>query len=391
MGHLQDKAFIRHILSPYTPLQIRQYLRRISWPSELPSPSDDDHVPLDFAANVENLSRLMYLHCTTFPAENTDIHYTAEHRMPVRPDELFERMVVKHGGSYCFGQNGLFLGMLRGLGYRAYPVFGRVLVPSSSPYPSDPRSPIPDFIYTNQSHMLILVQPYPQSNPHLGNATFVVDISFAGLLGPIRPILLADGTGEEEKGGWVWGTFPPVRHRVVKGAHYASSLETSPGSGIPPLREWHMQVNKNVLSSSKQEGIEDSGWTTLYTFSEAEIFQRDIDTANFIAYTYDSMPFRDSVLCCKRLPLTQEYLERAGYSEENEVIRVVEAREDLQWARSWSLEGRQAVHRVGGKIVDRLQLGSELERVRFLRDVVGIGHLDEEDAVRWVEGRVAAF
>lgn len=38
--------------------------------------------------------------------------------MPVKPHELFERMVLKGKGSYCFGQNGLFLGMLRGLGYR---------------------------------------------------------------------------------------------------------------------------------------------------------------------------------------------------------------------------------------------------------------------------------
>ena len=88
--------------------------------------------------------------------------------------------------------------------------------------------------------MLILVQPYPQSDCRLGNATFAVDVGFAGLLGPMRPILLADGSGPHEqrvpssskadddsvKGGWVWGTFPPVRHRIVKGAHYSTSLGT---------------------------------------------------------------------------------------------------------------------------------------------------------------------
>lgn len=89
--------------------------------------------------------------------------------------------------------------------------------------------------------MLILVQPYPPSCPNLGNITFAADVGFGGLLGPIRPLLLADGTGVDEqrvplvgstggdnqiKGGWVWGTFPPVRHRLVKGAHYASSLGT---------------------------------------------------------------------------------------------------------------------------------------------------------------------
>lgn len=39
--------------------------------------------------------------------------------MDVSPAGVYERMVVQRkGGSYCFGQNGLLLGMLRGLGYR---------------------------------------------------------------------------------------------------------------------------------------------------------------------------------------------------------------------------------------------------------------------------------
>lgn len=133
--------------------------------------------------------------------------------------------------------------------YRAYPVFGRVLVPSSPKYPPDSRSSVDDLVYTNQSHMLLLVQPYPKSDPLLGNVTFVVDVGFAGLLGPLRPILLDDGEGAGEqqippsagtnaaeiRRGWVWGTFPPVRHRVVKGAHYASSL----GALYPPHFSLH--------------------------------------------------------------------------------------------------------------------------------------------------------
>lgn len=47
-----------------------------------------------------------------------DVQSWREHRMCVRPDEVFERMVRGGKGSYCFGQNGLFLGILRALGYR---------------------------------------------------------------------------------------------------------------------------------------------------------------------------------------------------------------------------------------------------------------------------------
>lgn len=122
---------------------------------------------------------------------------------------------------------------------RAYGVSGRVLSPASAPYPPDPASPLEGNIYTSLVHMTLLVQPY--SDPALANITYVADMGFGGL-GPMRPILFADGgDGDEQelpamdideagssgprcKGGWVWGTFPPVRHRVVRGAHYSSSL-----------------------------------------------------------------------------------------------------------------------------------------------------------------------
>lgn len=72
-GLLLDGAFIRHVPSPYTPSQVRQYLRRISWPEWSHERADDDST-IDFEANLENLTRLMVHHCTTFPAENTDLH-----------------------------------------------------------------------------------------------------------------------------------------------------------------------------------------------------------------------------------------------------------------------------------------------------------------------------
>jgi len=38
--------------------------------------------------------------------------------MDVTPQGLYDWMVIRGGGSYCFGLNGLFHGMLRALGYR---------------------------------------------------------------------------------------------------------------------------------------------------------------------------------------------------------------------------------------------------------------------------------
>lgn len=38
--------------------------------------------------------------------------------MPVAPAEFFQRMLIDRKGSYCFGENGLLLVVLRGLSYR---------------------------------------------------------------------------------------------------------------------------------------------------------------------------------------------------------------------------------------------------------------------------------
>jgi len=60
----------------------------------------------------------MRLHVLSIPLENTEMHYTPEHILNVTPEGLFHRLIVEGKGSYCFGNNGLMLEMLRGLGFR---------------------------------------------------------------------------------------------------------------------------------------------------------------------------------------------------------------------------------------------------------------------------------
>lgn len=72
-GLLSDGAFIRHVPSPYTPSQVRQYLRYISWPG-IAVEVEDDNSPIEFDPSLENLTELMVHHCVTFPMENTDLH-----------------------------------------------------------------------------------------------------------------------------------------------------------------------------------------------------------------------------------------------------------------------------------------------------------------------------
>ncbi len=93
--------------------QCETYLKRL----DLPWPGKADRAFLD---------TLMERHLTVVPFENLD---TALFHLPVRLDteSLYEKIICQRRGGYCFELNALFLGLLRGLGYEAWPVGCRVL------------------------------------------------------------------------------------------------------------------------------------------------------------------------------------------------------------------------------------------------------------------------
>lgn len=76
--------------------------------------------------NAENLNRLIVSHLQTVPFENIDV---ADFGMVPELDEqsLYDKIVKRRRGGYCFELNLLFLSLLRGLGYELYPVAVRVV------------------------------------------------------------------------------------------------------------------------------------------------------------------------------------------------------------------------------------------------------------------------
>lgn len=72
------------------------------------------------------LDCLIRRHLETVPFENVNL--ALGHKM-VRTElsHVYEKVVEKGQGGYCFELNALFLGLLRGLGYDAYPAACRVL------------------------------------------------------------------------------------------------------------------------------------------------------------------------------------------------------------------------------------------------------------------------
>ena len=74
---------------------------------------------------LETLNALIYAHQCTVPFETLDC---CDYHLPVSlsVEHLYEKIVEKRRGGYCFELNGIFLTLLRALGYNAWSCMCRV-------------------------------------------------------------------------------------------------------------------------------------------------------------------------------------------------------------------------------------------------------------------------
>ncbi|KAJ7635152.1 hypothetical protein FB45DRAFT_1002544 [Roridomyces roridus] len=273
-GLLRDGLWIKRTQSVYSPAQVGRWLSKIQYPGSVSG----------FEPNLDNLTHLLQLSAATFPFENTPMHYTPGHSMDISAEGLYERMVGSGGGegSYCFGLNGLFLQMIRALGFRAYATAGRINRETS--WHLDPA-------FLSVGHMIIFVQPTEGSNE-----TFVLDVGY----GPVRPILL-------EEGAKIMGATPSETYTLLRTARAESSLKPSPDSesGIPAKVEWRL-----ICCHSHKDASQPPISRVMYSFIEDEFFQADFDSFNYSVLGRRQGTFWENVICTKYFWLTEE--EMAG-------------------------------------------------------------------------------
>lgn len=76
--------------------------------------------------DLETLNRLILGHLRQVPFENLDVFDAgAEIRLDI--PSLFDKIVTRRRGGYCFELNGLFYALLREIGYNVYPIAVRVV------------------------------------------------------------------------------------------------------------------------------------------------------------------------------------------------------------------------------------------------------------------------
>lgn len=76
----------------------------------------------------EYLDELVLAHQCSVVFENLDI-YDLHKPISILPHDIFDKVVVKKRGGYCFELNGIFVLLLQALGYDAYPCPCRALRP----------------------------------------------------------------------------------------------------------------------------------------------------------------------------------------------------------------------------------------------------------------------
>ena len=93
-------------------LSVEKYLQRINYTG-------------DTKPTKENLQKLQRAHLMSVPYENLDIYFKQAKSLAI--EEIYDKIVLRHRGGYCFEINGLFGWLLRQLGYEVKEYFGRWL------------------------------------------------------------------------------------------------------------------------------------------------------------------------------------------------------------------------------------------------------------------------
>ena len=180
------------------------------------------------APSAALLSQVVRRHVATFAF--TSVGPQLGDDLPLEPEALHDRIVVRRRGGYCFEQNGLLFEVLQDLGFEPRLVLARVLL-SGNPHPG-------------LTHRISVVA--------LDGVDHVVDVGF-GAPGPHLPVPM-DGT----EVGSAWRRF-----RVV---------EARPG-------HWHMQDQA------------DGEWRSLYRFELVEYGPSDCEVGHFYSHRHPEAAF----------------------------------------------------------------------------------------------------
>lgn len=191
-------------------------------------------------ADLPTLAAVQRAHRLAIAFENLDI--PLGRGIDLAPDAVFDKLVTRRRGGYCFEQNALFLRVLRAIGFEARPLLGRVWLMTDETPP--------------RTHTLNLVR--------LDGADWTVDVGFGGSFTPPLP-LVHDRPVE---------TVDGARHRLLQDSVHGWMLERDSGPG----------------------------WARQYSFTLEEVWPADLEIGNHWTSTRPGTRFTTLRIASRTLP-----------------------------------------------------------------------------------------
>lgn len=253
----------------YAPLpNIDAYLERIGLTRE------------GLVPNEETLSRLIRAHLLNVPFENLDVWATGE-SPSLATEDIFDKVVTRRRGGYCFELNSLFHRLLNALGFEAYMCSAYVVMNK-------------DFLPTPSHCVTICV---------IDGAKYMCDVG----LGASMPLFALPMSGEVmgdfriDREGEYYAVYTPVGRTTlfrdiavqpvdfVPCSYHISQLRTSPFRTQPVVRhtfeDGYVSLTGNVFKSQRGEKYEE------YTVSSASQVRELIETQ--FGIPLGDLPVRD--------------------------------------------------------------------------------------------------
>ncbi|MGI8733700.1 MAG: arylamine N-acetyltransferase family protein [Pyrinomonadaceae bacterium] len=142
--------------------------------------------------NAETLLQLQVAHLQTVPFENLSIH--AGEPIVLENDALYEKVITRRRGGFCYELNGLFAALLRSLGFKVDMLSAGVA--------NDKGGFGPDF-----DHMALLVKA-----PETAAVSWLADVGFGDSFS--EPLLL-DNRDEQRHGERSYRIVPDGEHLIL--------------------------------------------------------------------------------------------------------------------------------------------------------------------------------
>jgi N-hydroxyarylamine O-acetyltransferase len=192
--------------------------------------------------------------------------------LPLELPALFERIVVRRRGGYCFEHNGLFFAMLAQLGFEVQLLLARVVYTGT--------------VHPGLTHRLTLVT--------LGEERYIADVGF-GPMGPRAAVSLSGA--------------PDARHWQSYRAHEAQT------------NEWHLQL------------LKDGAWFSLYRFEILNYGQADCELGHFFSHRHPQAVFVNNLVASRILDDEVRSLRNREYRilrQAGDEVRPIAGPEQLQ-------------------------------------------------------------